>query len=272
MALTTLSFLSSFLRSNQTISVILPDLPLGANAQDFYSSGKRYPVLWLLHGTFGDHTDWVRRTNIETYATEAQMVVVMPSALNSNYSNWPNFSLGYDANRYLVDELLPLIHGWFPVSSAREDNAIAGLSMGGRGTMKFVANNPERFGRAAVFSAAPRELDALDEHEVRTSADPFLQRLAGMADNAGGWRAFVDGDENVWRIFDERRNELPPILFSTGGADQLIRDDLARYREHAEATGLNMRFEEIPGLGHEWRFWDESIRRAMPFLSGQAND
>ena len=73
-------------------------------------------MLWLLHGTFGDHTDWVRKTNIEMYATERNLVVVMPSALNSNYSNWNDYMLGYRMFDFLTEELMPMIYGWFPVS------------------------------------------------------------------------------------------------------------------------------------------------------------
>lgn len=67
------------------------------------------------------------------YATERNLVVVMPSALNSNYSNWDKFMMGYDMFDYLTEVLMPLIYGWLPVSDKREDNFIAGLSMGGPG-------------------------------------------------------------------------------------------------------------------------------------------
>ena len=91
--------------------------------------GKKYPVLWLLHGTFGDYTDWWRKSSIERYATARDLIVVMPSGLNSNYLNWPGFGTGYRAWDYHFDELMPLVHNWYPASSKREDNYIAGLSM-----------------------------------------------------------------------------------------------------------------------------------------------
>ena len=74
------SFESECLNNNTQITVILPDKPRGITPAEFYGSGRKYKVLWLLHGTFGDHTDWVRKTNIEMYATEKNLVVVMPSA------------------------------------------------------------------------------------------------------------------------------------------------------------------------------------------------
>ena len=67
----------------------------------------------------------MRKTNIEMYATERNLVVVMPSALNSSYANWDKFMMGFGMFDYLTEELMPLIYGWLPVSDKREDNYIA---------------------------------------------------------------------------------------------------------------------------------------------------
>ena len=66
MAHLVMNFESSYLHGNTEISVILPDKPREVSPKEFYGSEKAYPVLWLFHGSFGDHTDWVRRSNIET--------------------------------------------------------------------------------------------------------------------------------------------------------------------------------------------------------------
>ena len=101
MALLTLNFESQYLAGSTQISVILPDKTRDKTPAEFYRDGQKYPVLWLLHGTFGDNTDWVRRTNIELYASRKNLIVVMPSALNSNYSNWPEMMMGYNMYPYL---------------------------------------------------------------------------------------------------------------------------------------------------------------------------
>ena len=54
MALVTLNFESQYLMNNHNVGVILPDRPHDLTAKEFYESGKKYTVLWLLHGTFGD--------------------------------------------------------------------------------------------------------------------------------------------------------------------------------------------------------------------------
>ena len=124
MSLITMNFESQYLQGNTEISIVLPDRPRDREAKAFYNSGRKYKVLWLLHGTFGDHSDWVRKSSIELYACEKDLIAVMPSALNSDYANWDGFMIGYSMNDYLTEELMPLIHNWFPASDQREDNFI----------------------------------------------------------------------------------------------------------------------------------------------------
>ena len=137
--------------------------PRDTTPEQFYGSGKKYPVLWLLHGTFGDYTDWVRKSQHRAVRhCERDLIVVMPSGLNADYVNWPGFGPGLQrAWDYLFEELMPLVHHWLPASDKREDNFIAGLSMGGNGTLQYAAGHPEKFGGAAILSCAPRDLHQL---------------------------------------------------------------------------------------------------------------
>ena len=141
MSLIHYNFESQYLNNNTDVNIILPDKPRDKTPEQFYGSGKKYKVLWLLHGTFGDYTDWIRKSNIELYACERDLIVVMPSGLNADYVNWPDFALGYNTWDYLFEELMPLVHHWLPASDKREDNFIAGLSMGGNGTLQYAAGH-----------------------------------------------------------------------------------------------------------------------------------
>ena len=267
MAIVTMNFESEFLKSNHWISVILPDKPRDVPARAFYGSGKKYKVLWLLHGTYGDHTDWLRRTNIELYACERDLIVVMPSALNSNYSNWDKCMMGFGMYDYLTEELMPLVYGWFPASDRREDNFIAGLSMGGRGTIKYAVNHPDKFAAAAVLSAAPVDFKQLTEDDLNKD-DMFARRLRGMVENAGGLDAFIHSSENVWDIMTALAGtgKLPRLLFACGTEDRMIFENLQTFRAHAEKTGIEAEYWILEGYAHEWRFWDLAIEHALDFF------
>ena len=267
MSILTYNYESQLLNGNHQITVILPDKPRNTTPADFYRSGHRYKVLWLLHGTFGDHTDWVRKTNIEMYATEKDLVVVMPSALNSNYSNWDDCMLGYRMFDYLTEELMPLIYGWFPVSDRREDNFIAGLSMGGRGTLKYAINKPEKFAAAAMLSATPQDFSLLRPGATELMMDTEHPRNKATLRNAGGLDAFLSSYENLWAILDRKAatGELPRLMFACGTADALY-PEFEKFRKHAQDIGLQAEWFTLDGYRHEWRFWDLAIQKALSFF------
>lgn len=261
-------FESEYLAGATTVDVILPDKPRGKTPAEFYGSGEKFKVLWLLHGTSGDSTDWVRRTNIELYAEELGISVVMPSALNSNYSNWKDFMLGYRMYDYLTEELMPLVYGWLPISDKREDNFIAGLSMGGRGAIKYAANHPDKFAGAAVLSATPMDLKEMRPGHPCILLDLDNARIKTTLLNAGGLEAFKNSEENVWAILDEKAatGELPRLFFACGEEDAMILPQFQEFKKHAEEIGLDACFFSAPGFRHEWRFWDLGIRKALGFF------
>ncbi len=265
MSLINFNFYSKYLAGNTEISVILPDLPFDADPKSFYLSGKKYPVLWLLHGTFGDHTDWLRRSAIELYAIEREIIVVMPSALNSNYSNWKNTMLGYNMYDHLTEELMPMIYGWFPASDKREDNFIAGLSMGGRGCIKYAVNRPELFAGAAALSAAPVNFDEMVPGAANPFLDPENPRTRISIENAGGMDSYINGEENVWAKLDALAGtgKLPQLIFACGEDDALIYPNFLKFADHCKEIGIDIDVFTLPGYRHEWRFWDLSIQHAL---------
>lgn len=268
MAILNYIFESEYLNQNTQITIVLPDKPRSIRASAFYGSGHKYKVLWLLHGTYGDPTDWIRKTNIELYAAERNLVVVMPTALNSNYSNWDDYMLGYSMYDFLTEELMPLVYGWLPVSDRREDNFIAGLSMGGRGTIKYAVNHPEKFAGAAVLSAIPMDLEEMRPGHPCMMLDPKDARTRTTLLNAGGLEAFKNSNENVWAIIDKKAKtgELPKLMFACGENDIILWPLYRKFKAHAEEIGLDAYFFSRPGYRHEWRFWDLAIQEALNFF------
>ena len=286
MALVNLNFESKYLRCNNDVTIILPDRPRGADPEAFYGQKKRYKVLWLLHGTFGDHTDWYRHTNIELYACEKDCIVVMPSAINTNYCNWPGFGAGYYLYDYIIHELMPLVQNWFPASALREDNYIGGLSMGARGALKIALKNPEKFAGVAVLSAFPHddesqkayleEILTRDEQQmIQDSANfagPFIPafreyRMFNDIRNAGGTVDDYLRENNLWRLAESfAGREDCPKLFCACGKEDFLYPEYLNFKHHAEQLRLNAEFVEEAGYRHEWRFWDRYIEKALEFF------
>lgn len=259
MSIVSMNFSSYYLQGNHEISIILPDRPRHLLPKDFYGGDRKFKVIWLLHGAFGDHTDWLRKSKIELYARERDLCVVMPSACNSGYANWDHFAMGFSMWDYLTEELMPLIYGWYPVSDQRADNYVAGLSMGGGGAIKLAVNYPEKFAGAAILSASPRNLHEMDP----VQNEKQWQRIMNQA---GSVEAYLNSYENVWDKLAESagRNILPRLYFAMGTEDPGY-PQYMKFKQYAESIKLKATFEEGPGK-HEWRFWDTYIEKAMQFF------
>ena len=269
MAIVQMNFESQYLACRHPVTMILPDLPRSMPPKEFYQSGKKFKVLWLLHGTFGNDTDWLRRTMIEVYACERNLAVVLPSGMNADYVNWKGFGLGYNMFDYLFEELMPMVYNWYPISDRREDNLIAGLSMGGFGTMVYALNHPEKFAVAASLSGPildphnPMDFDAGMEF-------PHMQafranRLENQIANAGGMESYLRSPANTWdKLLESAKSgvDLPELYFCCGTNDFLYPAYL-RFKEFAEENQIPAVFEEEPGYRHEWRFWDLYIQKII---------
>ncbi len=132
-----------------------------------YSSDKKYPVLYLLHGIGGDETEWQRFAapnvildNLIADQKAEPMIVVMPNgraqkndrAEGNVMQSAPAFAT---FEKDLMDDLIPAIESRYAVDTSREKRAIAGLSMGGGQSFNFGLGNLDRFAWIGPFSAAP---------------------------------------------------------------------------------------------------------------------
>ncbi|MBR0152474.1 MAG: hypothetical protein IJM26_01715 [Lachnospiraceae bacterium] len=262
MAHVTLNFESDYLNQNEQVEIILPDKERGIPGETFYASGKKYKVLWLLHGTYGDATDWQRKTRIELFASEKDMIVVMPSGLNSDFVSWPKFAMGYDFPNFFVKELMPLVQNWFPASDKREDNFIAGLSMGGQGATQLGFAYPEKFAAIGCFSypllnyRARANGDALDGKLPEMST-----RFANQVANYGTLEDFLKSGYNTWDVYFDakKRKNLPEIHFYIGEDDFFWEAHCEMKKEMKRRRIKNVPITEYPGLHHEWRVWDMAV-------------
>lgn len=279
MALIHLDFESEFMGSNQDVYIIMPDKPRNKTPKQFYGNNKKYKVLWLLHGTFGGYSDWIRKSNIELYACEKNLIVVMPGVANSDYEEWDNFTLGYDAEKYIVEELMPLVYHWLPASDKKEDNFIAGLSMGGAGALKFALKYPRRFAACASLSYCPSDLDsnkeeleqlyAMKRSDLKEGKDVMHMNLRryNQMHRFDSVEEYLNSSSNIYRMLDEAtgKKSMPKFFFSTGTEDPLMAKPFKALKEHLTDIGFEAVWVEGPG-SHEWRVWERDIQLAFDFF------
>ena len=98
--------------------------------------GYKYPVLWLQSGGGFDYTDWRRYTALELYVAEAGVAIVCSGTYCSGYMDTKHGDFKYFTQ--LSIETPNMVRHLFPLSDDPKENFIAGFSMGGYGTLKWI--------------------------------------------------------------------------------------------------------------------------------------
>ncbi|MGD1000007.1 MAG: alpha/beta hydrolase family protein [Candidatus Brocadiia bacterium] len=257
MALIHCNFFSDVLRSSTSMDVILPQPP-AIQAAAGRARRKPIPTLWLLHGLSDDHTIWQRRTSIERYVAPLNLAVIMPNGFRGFYTDMAH---GYAYWTHLSEEVPRLARAFFPLSGAREENFVAGLSMGGYGAFKLALKRPEMFAAAASLSGA------LDIAGSAENAKNDVFREQELTDIFGPLRAIAGSDNDLFALAKKlAKSKGPkPALYQCCGTEDALYPRNLRFREHARSLGLDLTYEEGPGA-HDWGFWDLWIQRVLNWL------
>ena len=280
---------SSILCGPTDFTVVLPNPKVGNNAGEYYSSGKKYKVLWLLHAGLGDRHDWLRNTNIAYYAQEREFIIVVPNGLNSDFANHPQFADGYNFCDFFFDELMPFVYNWLPASDDPADNYLAGFSMGGAAAWMYGLLHPKKFNAIVPLSSPPRNYQFLDEHR-NMSASLFRSMLtadrktfpSGYGNPKNGMLVkeinmiskyntvgdFLDSMECTWERFREvvEAGKLPDIFMLCGRGERGF-PKIEKFKEYAESLGVtNITYDFVEGEGHSYLFWNDLVPKMLDYL------
>lgn len=251
MALIHFDFFSETLRLSSSLKVAFSQ-----RIKKQWGHGHKSPVLYLLHGLSDDHTGWTRRTSIERYVENYDVVVVMPGVHRSFYRNTHAGHRYYD---YVSQELPQICRDYFSISDAPSQTFVAGLSMGGYGAFKLALANPESYGAAASLSGA-LDIVGLAEHRE--------ERLPEWASIFGPETEVQHSEDDLLylasKLKDAPSTTLPKLFQCCGTEDYLYLANQSFLR-HARAIGLAVDYEEGPG-SHEWGYWDLKIQRVLDWL------
>jgi putative tributyrin esterase len=256
MALINCRFHSEALGMATTMTVILPQQTTSQIGMNNRSSGKLHPVLYLLHGFSDDDSIWSRRTSIERYVAELGLAVVMP---NVHLSFYADMEYGNKYWTFLTEELPAIARSFFPLSAEREDNFVAGLSMGGYGAFKWALQRPERFAAAGSLSGA-LDLAALARNPTHEHMIRHFQLIYGDKQLEGTEHDLLYSAQAL----AVSKQQTPELYQCCGTEDFLYTHNLA-FRDQCLASGLPLTYVEGPG-SHEWGYWDEHIRLFLNWL------
>jgi enterochelin esterase-like enzyme len=210
-----------------------------------YDEKKTYPVLYLLHGYEMDPTDahnkWLSTEtyygypnggNLDYIATQyvkgggVPFVVVTPNCPNDFYRDIQG---GDKYETFFIEEFIPAIEKKYHGNGKR---AIAGLSMGGYGTLYHGFRHPDMF--TAMYAMSPAT-SAFGEPY------PSLVSLVSTADVS----------------------KLPKLTIETGTDDTTVSlSSVQSFVNKLKTNNIPHDFITRPG-GHDWQFWQECLPKAL---------
>jgi len=235
---------------------------------------RRYPVLYLLHGSDGDWRAWTDQGHAERLTEGFDAIVVMPDGgAEGWYTDWAPSSSGDSRGaweRFHLGELVPWVDAHLPTIAQRSARAVAGLSMGGFGALSYAARRPDLFVAAASFSgavdlgtpagSAPDVVDA-EPWGPWTAADAVTWRAHNPADLAANLRGLAltlragNGDAGG------------PL----GGGDDPLERTLHAQNDSMATRLRRLRipvtYDDYGAGAHDWPYWERDLARTLPSLT-----
>ncbi|MCX7625861.1 MAG: alpha/beta hydrolase-fold protein [Candidatus Sumerlaeaceae bacterium] len=230
---TTVTMFSRALNRETTYVVVMP-----ARLEE----GRRYPVIYLLHGAYGSYRDWPERARLLDYAAGRPFLVVCPDG--GEFGWYADTSTGGAVETFITRDLIADVDSRFPTVASREGRAIAGLSMGGHGALSLAAKHPELFCSASSMSG----ILALENHPGKWHLD---ERFGKLDESPEAWRA-----HSVARLVDRFTTAGLTLYFDTGTSDATgAVTDNRLVHELLTNRAIAHTYAEFPGA-HTWRYWD----------------
>jgi len=247
----TVQFHSALLGKTLPYIVILP--------ADYRVSATRYPVLYLLHGWAGHHTDWVARTNVADYAAQYRMIVVMPEGNDGWYTD--SATVANDKyESYILQELIPDVQRRYRTIESRYGRGIGGLSMGGYGALKFGLKSPGNFAFAGSLSGA-LAATTWTEDDLKSFKGINDSLLAAFGPRDSPQRKANDIFELARGMSASRATALP-YFYSDCGTEDFFLGVNEQFAALLSEKKIPHEFRELPGA-HGWQYWDQQVKALL---------
>lgn len=226
-----ITYFSTTTNKNRKANIILPA---------GYTTEKKYPVLYLLHGIGGDENEWITGKpqyivgNLIAKGLAKEMIIVVPNCrARENDAATTEFTLEHYAAfdnfiNDLRDNLMPFMKKNYSIAEGRANTAIAGLSMGGRESLNIGLHMPETFGYIAAFSpgygvfayeANGVKEDGLFTEETFRLPDEYKDNTLLLINNGSS-----EGGENALGGTCHKvltKNNIPHMFYVTAGGHEM---------------------------------------------------
>lgn len=188
---------SEVCKRNKNFNVLLPA---------GYTTSKKYPVLYVLHGYWGDEDALLDKGDASLRlrqiignaiaAGEAEdMIVVFPDIYASDTQdkcdglNDKNNAAYDNFINLLTKEIMPYMEQNYSIKTGRDNTAITGFSMGGRESLYIGFSRPDLFGYVGAMCPAPGlTTDLIPDSDLKFSGtSPYLLMVSAGSNDQIVW-------------------------------------------------------------------------------------
>jgi enterochelin esterase-like enzyme len=238
---------------------------------DYSTSERTYPVVYLLHGYSDDNTGWLEFGEVNRYADKAiadgtipPMIIIMPDADTSWYINSYDGKENYED--FFIKEFMPSVEKTYRIKAEKHYRGVAGLSMGGYGTLFYTMKYPELFAAGAAMSAAVYDDVTMagvpQEDYNHVFAGLFGRGLTGNSRLTKAWY-----DHSILNfVANKSSQDLRKVRYwiDCGDDDRLSRGNSLLHIAFMDKQ-VPHEFRVRDG-GHTWTYWRTGLVDALQFI------
>lgn len=239
--------------------------------EDYDTSQRSYPVIYLLHGATDDETAWIQFGEVNRYLDESikagifpPAIVIMPDAKLTWYCNDAEMKNAW--RDMFIEEFIPSIEKKYRIKSQKEFRAIAGLSMGGFGALSLALSQPDLFSVCVPMSAAL----FTDEDVMNMNDDDYASRfgkicglgLIGKTRINSKWK-----EVSPFSLIESTPIEKVKSIryyFDCGDEDWLLKGNMMLHLKMNELH-INHEFRVRDGR-HNWVYWRSGLTEGLKFI------
>ena len=228
--------------------------------------------MYLLHGYTDDETGWTQFGEVEKLVAELQMdsdvtdmVIAMPNAGVSWYVN--SFDGSYRYEDFFIQEFIPHIEETYRGRSERRYRAIAGLSMGGRGTLLYTLKYPELFSAAAPLSSSIWLEAKIGDYTLSRFNSWYGEAFGRVESGTVTFTEHMEANHILSLIEEANPAAFNRMRFyiDCGDDDHLVEENI-ELSKALSAKGIAHEFRVRDG-GHSWSYWREALPEVLRFVS-----
>lgn len=237
---------------------------------DYDTSKRKYPALYLLHGSGDDQTGWVQFGEVLHITDKAiregratPMVIIMPDADSGRKGYFNDIRGDWRYEDFFFDELIPHVEERFRIKSDKRYRAISGLSMGGGGTFMYALHRHDMFSSACPLSAStgPITIEAANRY-TRGRADLPAAKVSD--DTLAEYFAKHSATQLI-NSMDPKDIRAVRWYIDCGDDDFLFEGNSL---VHIAMTKAKIPHEyRVRDGAHNWTYWRESLPDVLHFVS-----